>query len=190
MARPREFDPKEALDQILAQFWDSGYHATSLQDLERATGLKKQSLYREFGNKDAMFAAALGLYGGREMLVMGEILMEPATPRARFEALFRAVLAPVRDGDRRGCFLCNTSIEHAPDNPEVRAHTAKGIAASQAQFVQALLPDPSAMATADLEAAARRLTAGYFGLRVMVRGGVPLPELEAVAASLVAGIDP
>ncbi|MBF9051102.1 TetR family transcriptional regulator [Roseobacter sp. HKCCD9010] len=186
MARPRAFDPKEALDQILSQFWAGGYHATSLQDLERVTGLKKQSLYREFGNKDAMFAAALGLYGDREMAVISEILQSQDTPQARISALFDAILAPVHHGDRRGCFLCNTAIEHAPDDPEVQAYTAAGIAATKELFAQALSLTPNA--EAKTEADARRLTSGYFGIRVMVRGGVPLPELQATAEALVAGI--
>jgi TetR/AcrR family transcriptional repressor of nem operon len=154
------------------------------------TGLKKQSLYREFGNKDAMFAAALGLYGDREMAVISEILESQDTPQARVKALFDAILAPVQHGDRRGCFLCNTAIEHAPDDPEVQASTAAGIAATKALFFKALSPAPTteAIPSPEDEDSARRLTSGYFGLRVMVRGGVPLPELQATAAALVAGI--
>lgn len=179
MARLREFDPKAALDRILAQFWAGGYHATSLQDLEAATGLKKQSLYREFGNKDAMFAAALGLYGEREFRLLEDVLMAADAPRARFTALFDAVLAPVRKGDRRGCFLCNTAIEHASDDPKVQTKTQAGIAATHALFARALVgfAQPSHIN--------HRLVAGYFGLRVMVRGGVPLPDLEAYASALV-----
>lgn len=36
-------------------FWEKGYEATSIQDLEDAMGLKRTSIYNAFGNKRALF---------------------------------------------------------------------------------------------------------------------------------------
>lgn len=43
MARPREFEPEEALDAIMGVFWRQGYEGTSLQDIEAATGLNNKA---------------------------------------------------------------------------------------------------------------------------------------------------
>ena len=37
------------------QFMETGYHGTSVDDLSRATGLSKGSLYGAFGDKEALF---------------------------------------------------------------------------------------------------------------------------------------
>lgn len=63
MARPREFDPTEALDAMMRVFWEHGYEATTIADLEVATGVNKRSLYNTFGDKAAIFQAVIEAYG-------------------------------------------------------------------------------------------------------------------------------
>lgn len=43
-------------------FWQHGFEATSMCDLECATGLKRISIYNAFGDKEGLFLAALDLY--------------------------------------------------------------------------------------------------------------------------------
>lgn len=186
MARPREFDPDTALDAIQKTFWNKGFDGTSLHDLEEATGLKKQSLYREFGNKDSMYERALALYRDREATALAHVARQGQTAQARVANLFAAVLAPVRAGDRSGCFLCNAAIDHAADDATTRDHTIKGIEATCAMFESALRDfEPYRGSAALCRTLALRLAAGYFGLRVMIRAGMPMTMLEAVVADLI-----
>ena len=60
--RPGELDEDDTLDRALRQFWRHGYEATSLTDLEIATGVEKDSLYEAFGDKHALFVTALDRY--------------------------------------------------------------------------------------------------------------------------------
>ncbi len=189
MARPREFDPETALDRIQRAFWEKGYHGTSMQDLEKITELKKQSLYREFGNKDAMYARALKLYHERDITRLAQVICEASDAKQRFADLFEAVLAPVRKGDRSGCFLCNSAIEHAHDDPQIQLNAQEGIKSTQQLFDTALTASEPYKSDAALrKQKANLLAAGYFGVRVMVRGGTPLPELEETVAVLISTI--
>lgn len=60
--RPRQFEPAEALEAALETFRRHGYSGTSLSDLTEATGLNRPSLYAAFGNKQALFEAAVDHY--------------------------------------------------------------------------------------------------------------------------------
>jgi AcrR family transcriptional regulator len=63
MARPREFDLEVVLAEARILFAKKGYHGTSIDDLVRATGLQRGSIYKAFGSKRNLFEATL-----REML--------------------------------------------------------------------------------------------------------------------------
>jgi TetR/AcrR family transcriptional regulator, copper-responsive repressor len=57
--RPRAFDPEVALKQASDAFKSGGYSSTSLDDIVRATGLNRPSLYAAFGDKKALYLAAI-----------------------------------------------------------------------------------------------------------------------------------
>ena len=46
MARPRDFDADEALQEAMRLFWERGYQATTMPALVDATGVQRASLYR------------------------------------------------------------------------------------------------------------------------------------------------
>ncbi|MEM7095013.1 MAG: TetR family transcriptional regulator [Actinomycetota bacterium] len=62
MARPREFDTGLALAQIADVFWTQGYEATSIGDLEDATGLARARLYAAYGAKLDMLHKSIDWY--------------------------------------------------------------------------------------------------------------------------------
>lgn len=59
MARPRAFDESVVLARSRELFAKQGYNGTSIDDLVRATGLLRGSLYKAFGSKRNLFCAAL-----------------------------------------------------------------------------------------------------------------------------------
>ena len=62
MSRPKEFENDDVLDRAGELFWKFGYQATSIPELEAATGIGRGSLYNTFGDKEALYLAALGRY--------------------------------------------------------------------------------------------------------------------------------
>jgi TetR/AcrR family transcriptional repressor of nem operon len=59
MGRPREFDEATVIGTSKALFALQGYHATSLDDLVKATGLLRGSIYKAFGSKRNLFETSL-----------------------------------------------------------------------------------------------------------------------------------
>ncbi len=86
-------------------FWRRGYAATSMRELREATGLGSRSLYEEFGNKRALFRAALALYRERSILPLYERLRRGDSPLAALRA-FVLRFAAMRPSDvRLGCLV-------------------------------------------------------------------------------------
>ena len=59
MPRPREFNEATAIAAAVDVFCNRGFHATSVEDLVRATGVNRSSLYGVFGSKQGLFLRAL-----------------------------------------------------------------------------------------------------------------------------------
>jgi len=62
MGRPKNFDETKALQAAMRLFWQKGYPATSLKELEIVMGLNPTSIYNAFGSKSGLFEKALKLY--------------------------------------------------------------------------------------------------------------------------------
>lgn len=62
MGRPKTFSREEVLQKSLPVFWKHGYADTSVQELERATGVNKSGLYTEFAGKEDLFLQSLRYY--------------------------------------------------------------------------------------------------------------------------------
>ena len=62
MGRPKSFSRDDVLERALPVFWKQGFAGTSLQDLERATGVNKSGLYSEFRDKEDLFLECLRHY--------------------------------------------------------------------------------------------------------------------------------
>ena len=122
MARPRAFEPEEAVRQALLVFWRKGYEATSLSDIETATGVARMSLYNVFGDKDGLFQAALERYIDASRRLYEKHLRDGGL--AELETLIAAHTKPQRLGDAAnwGCLMLNTIT--AADGVNAKAHAA------------------------------------------------------------------
>lgn len=126
MPRQRSFDEDVVLTAAMKCFWRHGYAATSMKDLEAATGLTTGSLYNGFGNKDDLFLAALQHYV--DTVVAARIARYLIAGDAR-----EGILAFVREGLDRGsrqlssgCLLVNSFVEAPLHQPKVRAVLTHG----------------------------------------------------------------
>lgn len=118
MARPTEYDRTEIVDQALRAFWQRGVDGCSIQNLVDATGLKRQSLYNAFGDKDGLFAAVLERY---QELINAELSVLDATD-ANLETLkqfFRISLQTQQQEGQGACLLVATAFGPYAADPKI-----------------------------------------------------------------------
>ncbi len=101
--RNKTFEPEEALNGMMQVFWKKGFHATSISELERATGLNKRSLYNAFGDKEAIFDAVLRVYIQNAAAMRDVLRRQPQGVRN-----VKGFFAQIKNPDSRGCLLTKT----------------------------------------------------------------------------------
>lgn len=168
----RQFNKDEVLNKALQAFWQRGYEATSMQELVDCTGINRGSLYATYGDKRALFQAALARYDGdrRQMLASLEARY---SPREAIGQLFHAFTKDIDpDGGNKGCFLTNTALELAAHDPEIRAIVAAAQADIEAFFKRMIVAGKNAGELSrhvNPTDASRTLLATLLGVVVLVR---------------------
>ena len=190
MGRPREFDEEVALTEIMDVFWAKGFEGTTLNDLVAATGMKKGSLYAAFGDKRAMYLKALALYDRTAIDAAVRTLTGTGPPKKRIgDFLQFAIDAVAVQKDRRGCFLCNASIDQAALDRDTERSVTQSLSRLGAALEQALSA-PAATSSGDRRrrAQAQHLLSVYFGLRVLAKGCHPISALADAKNAALRGI--
>lgn len=62
MGRPKGYNRETVLEKALIVFWKKGFADTTVQDIEKKTGVNKSGLYSEFSGKDDLFVESLKHY--------------------------------------------------------------------------------------------------------------------------------
>lgn len=128
MGRPRKFDADAVLTVALRHFWSSGYAAAKIDDICRDAGITKPSLYNAFGDKDALYTAALGHYEKTFQTRVLQALNSANTAEEAIEQYFSQTAAILSDPTfPKGCLRVKTLSECATSHPKLVkvAHTQR-----------------------------------------------------------------
>ena len=60
--RPPKFDHDQVVAEAIAAFFQKGFEATTLADLEAVTGVDRSTLYNSFGGKTGLYQSATDTY--------------------------------------------------------------------------------------------------------------------------------
>ena len=193
MARPRAFDEAAVLARARDLFWERGYAATSIGDLERGLGISRSSLYATFGDKRALYDRTLAAYRDENLGRLRTLLTEATDLRATLERVFADAAAAKADcrAGARGCYVVNATTEMA----NACADALGFVSGNRERFV-ALLREALTRARdagqlareADPQALANYLFVCYNGLQVVVQTDIPRTELAAAVRLGVAAL--
>jgi len=125
MGRIQTFETATVVTAARDLFWDRGYEAASIADLEGATGVSRSSLYHAFGSKRGLFDAAVQDYLDTVIRPRLHVLRGPAAGRTGLltylDGLRSAVDSLPDDSPRRGCLLVNCAAGLAGHDEAARA---------------------------------------------------------------------
>ncbi|MFJ3667019.1 TetR/AcrR family transcriptional regulator [Streptomyces sp. NPDC090106] len=180
MAGKKQFDVDTALDAAMVQFWRAGYADTSVDDLSRATGLNRSSIYSSLGSKDALFLRCLerytARYGAKYDAALSRAADEPvAAVRAFFDVTLDRIADPALPD---GCLVAQTVMATPVLSASVAARARESIGLQHTRLRTALgagrLHDDMA------DSFAAHLSAVNQSLAVMSRAGTGTDRLRAI----------
>ncbi|MEQ1714958.1 MAG: helix-turn-helix domain-containing protein [Hyphomicrobium sp.] len=133
MARPREFDETDAVRIAGETFWRRGYQATSIKELEEATGLTAGSLYKAYGSKRELFVLCLEQYmkDHSYLAILMRTFDKPLEQSLR--RLFDTIIesASAKSARPAGCLVTNLVAELLNVDPELGDDAANALAEMQ-----------------------------------------------------------
>ncbi|MFA7348181.1 MAG: TetR/AcrR family transcriptional regulator [Desulfurivibrionaceae bacterium] len=193
MARTKGFDENQALEAAMRLFWEKGYAATSLHDLEQGTGLNRASIYNAFGNKRNLFKRCLARYVGRVEEMLDSIAGAAASSREAINNWLAFVIdfhfSPETPG---GCLVILSALERHQHDRETKEMVA-ALFRREREVVQRVLEQGVKRgefpAEFDCAGVAGAITAATSGMVVLAMADTPVSALQGVLRSVMGLLD-
>jgi TetR/AcrR family transcriptional regulator, transcriptional repressor for nem operon len=134
VARPKDFVTDEVLDRAGELFWRSGYQATSIPELEIATGLGRGSIYNAFGDKEGLYLAALDRYQ-RKFGAPPAAQLDHDNVGEGIRRMFDAIIDRMGCEDvPDGCLMINATVECDGSSNRIETVVAESIVNTEARL--------------------------------------------------------
>jgi AcrR family transcriptional regulator len=182
MARKKEFDTEDAMGRATELFRQKGYVAASIDDLTRATGLSRSSLYDTFGNKEQLFAAVLAKY---RVEMMARLVPDPeVAPAVAMEGFLLELLDAFEAwGPHAGCLITTTCSE-LTNTPDAIQRSCTAALQEQDDQLRAYFTDAVNCGALPAGTDVAHLAAYFVAMRQSIgllwRAGEPRDKLAAV----------
>lgn len=188
----KRFDPDKALVQSRDLFWRNGYAATGIRELEAEVGVGRKSLYDTFGDKRALFRAALEQYTDSviERICKG-LHDERNSALENLERVLGRLAAHHGSPDSLGCMLGVAMAQANPADTELTAQLRRSLGRLESAFAGNLEQAKVAgdlRSTTDCRDVARQLVALTQGMALMGRVLDTPESTQSMARAALAAI--
>lgn len=188
--RPRQFDKDLVQSAILQIFWEKGFATTSLDDLSKATGLVRPSLYGAFGSKLDMYLMSMDIFIEKLSSSRAALNSQQSVEGALSEFYRTMIEVYSNDGGpaQLGCFLVGTALVEAPENSDIRTALAERLDRFRRSLMSILAAKSPQTDDADIAFLAEQAMATLHSLAVRARSGESKETLTVFAEKSAAFI--
>ena len=186
--RPLTFEMVDVLDAAMLVFWGKGYEGASLDDLTKAMGINRPSLYAKFGNKRGLFLAAIDHYTETISAPQSVPLATEHDLKDAVSGYYGEIIKCVAsEGRPPGCLIASVATELAARDEEIRQKVSNLLRTAE-DFIETRLTacgfgqgtdDPSPRVAAEMIVAVGQ------SLASRARLGATAQELNTVADGFV-----
>lgn len=196
MARNARYDRQTALDKAVHLFWERGYYATSMKQIEQALDMRPGSIYATFGSKDRLFSEALDAYVEKGNSVLGGLLTEQGLIIDALQDYLRNIAVACQPGSpepSRACMLVKTLLETSYTHSSMADQAdglLYGIEQSIAKALKRAREQGELKPDTDCERLARLVQAQIMGLRAFAQRETSMQQVSELADDMAALLEP
>ncbi len=173
--RPRQYDAQTAVDAAGKVFWTKGFSGTSLDDLSVAMGMNRPSIYRAFGDKEAIYRLALAQFTSQMEEGFTRAVLHEVDIRKGLRKFYRAALEVYSVGESPlGCMVMCTAPSASVVNPNVQADLLKVITQLDAHIlgcVERAVEQGQISEVSDAKSLSKLIQAVLHSLAIRARAG-------------------
>lgn len=178
--RPAIRDDGRIIDAVTDTFWRRGYAATSIGDLAAASGAARNSLYKLYGDKGGLLAAAIDRYAARFEARVAATLARGTDPEtAVIETLRTSAVRLTDPAAPPGCLRCRATMEMRGQDGRVDAALDRAHRAFEDAMAR-LLSGGAVDRDTGIRRASRFLAALVDGMVVLAEAGADRAVLDDV----------
>ncbi|MEM1264440.1 MAG: TetR/AcrR family transcriptional regulator [Pseudomonadota bacterium] len=112
MPRRKSYDRQDAVAKACAAFWEHGFQALGVRELEQITGINQFAIRSEFGGKEGLYLEALSYYS--DAAITGEMAPMVDGDISDIIRFLRGLVTPgSMTSSDYGCLIVNTGVENA-----------------------------------------------------------------------------
>lgn len=153
-------------------FWEKGFHATSMRNLQEAINLRPGSIYASFGSKEGLFKRALNEYAQRSRKQLGEAIKQAGNPLEGLKSFIKQVVQCQHEAPSNMCLLVKSISELTDDQAELLSEAKRLLNAMELAFADAIA-EAQSLGLVNLSEnpakLAQRVQMQFMGLRAYVR---------------------
>ena len=183
----------QLVELALPCFWEKGYAATSMSELTKISGISRQNIYTEFGNKHMLFLACLDHYRDTVVTPAFEKVEQKSALISDIENYFEA---QIKMGEAEGlpgngCLMVNTSTESAPQHEDIQEKVTQHYSRISLGFKKAIKNEASQAQNKTIDSnqislLADLLTSFSRGLWALARSAESAKDLRLLAQTQIA----
>ncbi|WP_201574424.1 TetR/AcrR family transcriptional regulator [Psychrobacter sp. H8-1] len=138
MSAQAKFNRDDVIEKAKNLYWEKGYHATSMRNLQDVVDMRPGSIYAAFGNKDNLFKEALNRYAEEGAANLANSIAQEETVLAGLKRFIHSVTVCSKGTAPSGiCMVVKTIGELTQnDSPELLNHATSILERVEASFVK------------------------------------------------------
>ena len=139
MAKTAKFDRQDVVDKATNLYWEKGFHATSMRNLQDVIDMRPGSIYATFGSKEGLFKETLARYTELGILNLNRFRNETDSPIQALENFVRRVVVESKQSSPNGmCMLAKTVAELTDEHSELLEDAKKSLKIMEGEFAKVI----------------------------------------------------
>ncbi|MEL0636900.1 TetR/AcrR family transcriptional regulator [Marinomonas sp. TI.3.20] len=140
MRKNAKFDRDQVVDKATNLYWEKGFHATSMRNLQDVIDMRPGSIYATFGSKEGLFKEALMRYTQQGVTALHLCRNETQSPLEALKRFVKEIVIDTQTDAPNGmCMLAKTVAELTDSNRDLLEEAKRSLKILETEFEKLII---------------------------------------------------